>query len=45
MSANSTQSASVVIIGSGVSGLYAAQQLKKKGVNDIILLEAQNYVG
>ncbi|KXZ54086.1 hypothetical protein GPECTOR_5g191 [Gonium pectorale] len=35
---------SVAIIGAGISGLYAAQQLKSR-FPDIVLLEAQNRVG
>lgn len=34
----------VVVVGSGISGLYAAHQLKKNGLN-VLLVEAANYIG
>lgn len=37
--------AKVVIIGAGLAGLAAAQRLWSLGIKDIVLLEAQNYVG
>ena len=36
---------SVVIIGAGLSGLYAAQRLEKQGIQDYILLEARSRLG
>ena len=35
----------VVIIGAGISGLTAAHELAKQGITDVLLLEAQDYVG
>lgn len=35
----------VCIVGAGVSGLAAAEMLVKNGINDIVILEAQNRVG
>lgn len=35
----------VCIIGGGVAGLGAAQQLIQSGVDDILILEAQDRVG
>ncbi|PZR19774.1 MAG: twin-arginine translocation pathway signal protein [Flavobacterium psychrophilum] len=34
-----------LIIGGGISGLSAARQLTKKGINDFLLLELENYTG
>ncbi len=34
----------VVVVGAGASGLLCAQILKRNGV-DVIVVEAQNYVG
>lgn len=35
----------VVIIGCGISGLAAASKLIKKGIEDFVIIEAQDYVG
>ena len=35
----------VVIIGAGISGLYAACNLIDLGIKDIIIFEAQNRIG
>jgi monoamine oxidase len=35
----------VIIIGSGISGLAAASELVNNGVSNILILEAQDYVG
>ena len=35
----------VVIIGAGISGLYAACNLIDLGIKDILILEAQNRIG
>lgn len=35
----------VIIIGAGISGLAAALELIENGVNNIVLLEAQNRIG
>ena len=37
--------ASVVIIGAGISGLSAARRLKQLGFENVVILEARNYVG
>ena len=37
--------AKVLILGAGVAGLQAANTLKEKGVDDIILIEAEDHVG
>ena len=34
-----------VIIGGGIAGLYAYEKLEERGHKNIILLEANNYVG
>ena len=39
------KSAKVVVIGAGFAGLSAARELVKKGVKDVIVLEARNRVG
>ena len=36
---------SVVIVGSGISGLTAAYNLKKNNMNDFVLLELENFLG
>ena len=36
---------SVLVIGAGISGLYGAYLLTKKGFNKIIVLEAQSKIG
>jgi lysine-specific histone demethylase 1B len=38
------QTYDVVVVGSGISGLYAAHELKKKGLN-VLLVEANRYLG
>jgi len=35
----------IVIVGAGLAGLYAAHLLEKRGVKDIVLLEARNSTG
>ena len=35
----------VIIIGSGISGLSAASELVDNGLSNILILEAQDYVG
>ena len=35
----------VIIIGAGVSGLSAANQLLKKCIDDFIIIEARNRIG
>ena len=37
--------ASVVIIGAGLSGLYAAYLLEKQGIQDYVVLEARSRLG
>ena len=39
------QTASIAIIGGGLSGLYAAFLLEQRGVKDYVLLEARETVG
>lgn len=39
------RSAKVVIIGAGLAGLAAAQRLWSSGIKDVIMLEAQDYLG
>ena len=39
------QKASIVIVGAGLAGLYAAHLLEKRGVKDIVLLEARESWG
>lgn len=41
----SRKSAKVVVVGAGFAGLSAARELMKKGVKDVIVLEARNRVG
>lgn len=36
---------SYLIIGAGISGLSAARQLSKKGINDFLLIEMENHAG
>lgn len=38
-------SATVVVVGAGFAGLTAARELVKKGVKDVVVLEARNRVG
>ncbi|KAK7084406.1 hypothetical protein SK128_013067 [Halocaridina rubra] len=42
---NAARQVSVCIVGAGVAGLAAAQKLVEAGVEDIIVLEAQDRVG
>ena len=35
----------VIIMGAGISGISAAQQLLNKGITNILIIEAQDYVG
>ena len=35
----------VIIIGGGISGLAAASELVDNGISNIVILEAQDYVG
>ena len=39
------KTAEVVIIGGGVNGCAAAYYLAKKGVKDVVVLEATNSIG
>jgi len=39
------EQASIVIVGAGLSGLYAAHLLERLGVADVVLLEARGLVG
>lgn len=41
----STESAKVVIIGSGISGLSAAKYLQDQGIKDIVVLELEKGIG
>ena len=34
-----------IIVGAGLAGLYAAQHLKKLGITDVLVVEAQNDIG
>ena len=40
-----TRRARVVVVGAGFAGLTAARELVKKGVTDVVVLEARNRVG
>lgn len=35
----------VVIVGAGVAGLVSAKKLRESGLTDVLVLEAQNYIG
>ena len=35
----------VLILGAGIAGISAAKTLKKKGIEDFLVLEAQDYIG
>ena len=35
----------VLILGAGVAGLVAAKTLQENGINDFLILEAQDYIG
>ena len=35
----------VLILGAGVAGLVAAKTLQEKGIDDFLILEAQDYIG
>lgn len=39
-----TKTPSVIIVGTGIAGLYCAHQLKKNGVN-VVMVEANDWVG
>ncbi|HEP8424918.1 TPA: FAD-dependent oxidoreductase [Pseudomonas aeruginosa] len=41
----STNSARIVIVGAGLSGLYAALLLEQKGIRDYVILEARHNLG
>ena len=40
-----TKTYDVIIVGAGVAGLAAAAQLRENGVENIVILEAQDYIG
>jgi len=40
-----TRRTKVLILGAGVAGLVAAKTLQENGINDFLVLEAQDYVG
>lgn len=40
-----TRRTKVLILGAGVAGLVAAKTLQEKGINDFLILEAQDYIG
>ena len=40
-----TRRTKVLILGAGVAGLVAAKTLQEKGINDLLILEAQDYIG
>jgi len=45
MSPSSLEKKCVVIIGAGASGIAAATRLYENGIEDIIVLEAENRIG
>lgn len=40
-----TRRAKVLILGAGVAGIMAAKTLQENGVQDFLILEAQDYIG
>lgn len=40
-----TRRAKILILGAGVAGIVAAKTLKENGINDFLILEAQDYIG
>jgi len=45
MSAQAEAYHSVVVVGAGLAGLYAAKQLKEAGYADVLIVEAQDRIG
>jgi monoamine oxidase len=41
---SSINHATVVVIGSGISGMFCAYELRKKGI-DVLVVEATNWIG
>lgn len=37
--------AQVVVVGAGLAGLAAAQRLRESGIEDVVILEAQERIG
>lgn len=42
---SATRRAKVLILGAGVAGIVAAKTLQENGMNDFLILEAQDYIG
>ena len=42
---SSLKSPSVVVVGAGVAGVSAALSLIHNGIDDVVILEAQDYIG
>ena len=40
-----TRRTKVLILGAGVAGIVAAKTLQENGINDFLILEAQDYIG